>query len=100
MIRILLVIVAFFVLFGVAAPRALHWDPLGSMAWWLTNSSPPEARLSGPPKAAHGVVAVKVEGVDQGRAEVSEAQIDGAPLEPSWSWNLDTKSMPDGEHHL
>jgi murein DD-endopeptidase MepM/ murein hydrolase activator NlpD len=31
---------------------------------------------------------------------VSEAQIDGVPLEPSWSWNLDTQSMPDGEHLL
>ncbi len=100
MLRILLLIIGFIVIVGFAAPRLLGIDQLGSMIWFATNSTPPTPQLVGPPGVARGVVMVKVEGVDPGRAEVVQAQVDGAELAADLSWNLDTRTMPDGEHRI
>src|SRR5690349_14298834 len=100
MFRLLLVVVALCALVLIAGPSLLgwDWDPLGYGLWWLTNSSPPQARIDGPDGAVRGTAQLAVVSPDQDRADVVEAQVDDRPVQAGWTLPVDTTALQDGEH--
>lgn len=73
-------------------PDELHW-------WW-TNQQPPEVTLSGPAGPVRMRAAVQITLSPVERAAVVEATMNGAPIPVGSPLEIDTSSLPDGQHRV
>jgi len=65
---------------------------------WLTDHRPPEISIALPPSPVRGDALITIATRDEGEAIITAVSVDGYALPPSALINLDTASLPDGNH--
>jgi murein DD-endopeptidase MepM/ murein hydrolase activator NlpD len=78
--------------------------------WWFTNTEPPQLVLAAPPgpsstsepgvRAVRGAIEVPVDARPSGRVDLLSVELDAQQLPPDDNVEIDTTSLPDGEHVL
>ncbi|MCS6801320.1 MAG: M23 family metallopeptidase [Chloroflexota bacterium] len=81
---------------AVASPPGR--DVLSVIGWWLTATTPPEARIIVPEGVSRGPVSLRVEVGAVPSWSFLEATLDGRPIEPARVIAIDTRQLRDGEH--
>jgi murein DD-endopeptidase MepM/ murein hydrolase activator NlpD len=94
------ILLAFLLPLGLilAVSWAAGWLDYGH--WWLTNTTPPALRLTGPPDVVGGVVRVDVQVGPDGRARLVEARVDDRSVAVEGPLAVDSAALPDGAHRV
>lgn len=83
---------------AAAVSSPLGRDFLGVVGWWLTTTTPPQARITIPDEVSRGLITLGVEVEEVPSWSFVEATLDGRPIEPGRALAIDTRQLRDGEH--
>jgi murein DD-endopeptidase MepM/ murein hydrolase activator NlpD len=93
---------------GLIAGAVVGWlvatpdrtEQLASTRRWLGDTAPPQIVLAAPPAPVRGAAPISLAVSDEGAYTITRFTIDNIAVTPAELINLDTSSLPDGEHRI